>query len=152
MPTRRNNFPKSQRLCRLKPINHLFTSESRTLTAYPLRVIYQTLPSTPLPPRVGGRGGSLGLPPTQVLFSVSKRKFKHAVNRNRAKRQMRESWRLNRNILLQSTPLPTWEEHGGEILHCAFIWLSSDPQPTDLVQRKMRSLLHRLSEALPSAQ
>lgn len=36
---------------------------------------------------------------TQVAFSVPKRRFKKAVDRNRIKRQMREAYRLNKTIL-----------------------------------------------------
>ncbi len=37
--------------------------------------------------------------PVQVAFSVPKRRFKHAVDRNRIKRQMREVYRTNKNEL-----------------------------------------------------
>jgi len=95
----------------------------------------------------------------QVLISVSKRHFKHAVDRNRAKRQIREAWRLNRDILAPLFPslssqreLQEEESASSPIpsasLHLAFIWLSDEPQSTELVQRKMKNLLHRISEQL----
>ena len=111
-----HSFPKQQRLCSLKAIEALFASGNRSLTAFPLRVVYRDAEQT------------------QVLVSVAKRHFKHAVDRNRAKRQVREAWRLNRD-LIEATPL-----------HLAFIWLADEPLPSELVRRKMRLLLHRIQE------
>ena len=70
------------------------------------------------------------------MTSVSKRHFKHAVDRNRAKRQIREAWRLNRDILPPTTAP----------MDIAFVGLSDQPQPSELVQRKMKKLLHRIDE------
>lgn len=108
-------FHKSERLCSRKAIEELFAGGSRSLAAFPLRVTF------------------VDASEMQVLMSVSKRHFKHAVDRNRAKRQMREAWRQNRE-LLDNAPSQ----------HLAFIWLSDEPQPSDLVHRKMRNLLHRI--------
>ena len=80
-------FPKSERLCSRKAIEALFAGGNRAFSAFPLRVVYRVIPQVPSP----------SLSP-QVLISVSKRHFKHAVDRNRAKRQIREAWRLNRDI------------------------------------------------------
>ena len=38
--------------------------------------------------------------PAKILISVPKRKFKHAVDRNKIKRQIREGYRKNKHILL----------------------------------------------------
>ena len=119
-----HTFPKSSRLCSRKAIESLFGEGSRSLTAYPLRAIYKPASDT-----------------TQVLFSVSKRHFKHAVDRNRAKRQLREAWRLHRDILLEGSVASMIQP-----LHIAFLWMADEPQPTDLVHRKVKNLLHRIAE------
>ncbi len=127
MDTQGNTFPKTERLHSRKAIEALFAGGNRALSAFPLRVLYKPIDE----------------PRTQVLISVSKRHFKHAVDRNRAKRQIREAWRLNRTLLAE---VPS--------LHLAFIWLADEPQPSTLVQRKMKNLLHRIVETLsatPSA-
>ena len=133
MPTRRNSFPKSQRLCSKKQLEELFANGERPLYAFPIRLISLCKQFPATEPRV------------QVLVSVSKRRFKHAVDRNRAKRQLRESWRKNRDILFQVLPESLADDQG---LRIAFIWMADEPQSTALVERKMRSLLHRLAEQL----
>ena len=179
-------FPKSERLCSRKAIEALFAGGNRAFSAFPLRVVYRIIPqeSTPSLSSAPTKGStpSLSSAPTkestpsvspvlsqvpspslspQVLISVSKRHFKHAVDRNRAKRQIREAWRLNRDILSPSsgsvsdglsvgTPPPAIDSNTLQplALHIAFIWLADTPQPSDLVHRKMRNLLHRITEDL----
>lgn len=135
-----NAFPKAARLCSRKLIEQLFASGNRTLSAFPLRVVYKVVSAED----VEGRPTDAAMP-CQVMMSVSKRMFKHAVDRNRAKRQMREAWRLNNDILLCALP-------EGLRLNCAFIWIAREPQESGLVHSKMKSLLHRISEALAKEQ
>ena len=144
MDTQGNTFPKTERLCSRKAIEALFAGGTRAFSAFPLRVVYKVIndPAT-----------AQSAPRTQVLISVSKRHFKHAIDRNRAKRQIREAWRLNRDIIPSSLPSPLWGRVGEgaphpSSLHIAFIWLADEPQPTALVQRKMKNLLHRVAEQL----
>ena len=129
-----NTFPKHERLCSRKAIEALFAGGNRAFSAFPLRVVYRHASEL------------------QILVSVSKRHFKHAVDRNRAKRQIREAWRLNRDIL-RASATPDAQEVTPALpsLHLAFIWLSDEPQPSDLVHRKMKNLLHRIQEDLCSA-
>ena len=129
-----NTFPKHERLCSRKAIEALFAGGNRAFSAFPLRVVYRQASEL------------------QILVSVSKRHFKHAVDRNRAKRQIREAWRLNRDILRASATSDAAEGTPAlPSLHIAFIWLSDEPQSSDLVHRKMKNLLHRIQEDLCSA-
>ena len=75
------------------------------------------------------------------MVSVSKRKFKHAVDRNRAKRQMREAYRLNKKALYDNVP-DTW----GKTLCVAFRYVSDSNIDYSVVDSKMRKALSKLSE------
>lgn len=64
----------------------MFAGGSRSFSIFPLRVVW--LPAEELDVQAS------------ILISVSKRRFKRAVKRNRIKRQIREAYRLNKQILL----------------------------------------------------
>ena len=57
---------------------------SRAMSAFPIRMVYMF-------------GDDNSLPPAAMMVSVSKRRFKHAVDRNRVKRQIREAYRKNKH-------------------------------------------------------
>src|SRR5688572_11081047 len=78
------SFPKSERLNKKKVIQELFDKGS-SFYLRPFRVYFQKLP--------------LGEPASQIMFSVSKRNFKKATDRNLLKRRMREAYRLNKDAL-----------------------------------------------------
>jgi len=80
-------FPPSEKLKSRKLIETLF-AEGKNVKSFPLLLVYLPLEH---------ESDAL----FQVGFSVSKRKFKHAVDRNRVKRLMREAYRLNKNNLLE---------------------------------------------------
>jgi ribonuclease P protein component len=70
---------------------------------------------------------------TLVLFSVPKRRFKKAVDRNRIRRQMREAWRLNRHQLPK-----------GPSMHIALVYTGSAMPDYKDLQAKIIVLLGRL--------
>jgi len=75
-------FQKGERLCSQKIIGELFTT-GESFLAYPLKVVFL---KTELSESF----------PVQAAFTVSKRNFKRAVDRNLLKRRMREAYRLNK--------------------------------------------------------
>lgn len=132
METVTPTFSKRERVVSRKLMETLFhAGNSKSMAAYPLRVVYRY------------QSRSEGEPPVQVLLSVSKRHFKHAVDRNRVKRQLREAYRHNKHLVWQ--PLAG---RGNEALVLAFIWLSDELQPSAVVTDCMVRLLSRLAEKL----
>lgn len=80
-------FPKKEKLKSSKTIETLFLKGS-TYSKFPIKVFY--LPkTTPSDTREIN----------QAAFAVPKRNFKSAVDRNRVKRQLREVYRLNKNLI-----------------------------------------------------
>lgn len=77
----------------------------------------------------------------QLLLSVPKKRFKHAVDRNRIKRQLREAYRHNKRQL--SEHLPAYKA-----VDVAFIWLASVHLPSKTVEERVVSLLNHIAQKL----
>ncbi|MBQ3129404.1 MAG: ribonuclease P protein component [Bacteroidaceae bacterium] len=119
---------KAERLCSKKAIDALFTgTDSKSLSAYPIRIVYRHTEEAGI----------------RILVSVSKKRFRHAVDRNRAKRQIREAYRLNKHRLDDIAQASS----GMDI---AFIWLTDRHQPSQLVTAKMVSLLDKIAQSAPT--
>ena len=90
MEERRYTFSKAERLCSKKLIERLFSGGNKSFPAFPLRVVYMPLSADESEADV------------TILISVPKKRFKHAVKRNHVKRQVREAYRQNKHILIET--------------------------------------------------
>lgn len=122
-------FHKSERMNSKKLIERLFAGGARSFSLYPLRVVY--LPVEELEAEVS------------ILISVSKRRFKRAVKRNRVKRQVREAYRLNKSLLTE-----TIREHRLPHMAVAFIYLSDQLSESALIGTRVKTALARIAEKI----
>ena len=122
-------FKKEERLCNKRLIDKLFHNGSSFL-CYPFKAswLYNTEPQPY---------------PAQILFSVSKKRYKHAVDRNLIKRCMRESYRLHKQQNLYN------------LLHAAdktillsVGYIGKEIAPYSVIEKKMLKLLEQLAEQL----
>jgi ribonuclease P protein component len=89
-------YPKNEKLKSKITIDLLF-SKGKSVSKYPLRLVY--VESDYGIPEASGQKLKMGV-------SVSKKNFKHAVDRNYFKRVLRETYRLNKHLLIDSLDKP----------------------------------------------
>ncbi|MDR3129544.1 MAG: ribonuclease P protein component [Tannerellaceae bacterium] len=116
-----SQLPKSERLSFKRHVDWIFAT-GQSLFVYPIRIVYR-----PLADEEQGT--------TAILVSVSKRRFKHAVDRNRIKRLLREAYRLNKHSLP-----PTLR------FHIAFLYIASDHLTFPVIQKAMAHALRTLNK------
>ena len=121
-------FPKRERMVSQRLIDMLF-SGSRSVAAFPLRAVYLNKE------RAQGEEAVL------VLISVPKKRFHHAVDRNRVKRQIREAYRHHKKLLHKALP-------SDQQLLLAFVWLSDKHYPSGEVEQRVTTLMNRIAEKL----
>lgn len=128
-PNQVTNFKlhKSEKLCSQTAINALFdhNKDAKGAIAYPLRIVSA--------PRTAPRRN--GAAPVQFLISVPKKRLRHAVDRVRMRRLIREAFRLNRDKITADPAQP---------LDIAFIYVGSGLTSYARVERAMIKLLATL--------
>jgi len=121
---------KAERLKSETRIGKMFEGGvSKSFSIFPMRVVYMPVEQSEVP--------------ASILVSVSKRRFKRAVKRNRVKRQIREAYRKNKQLLTDE--LLRCNQH----LAVAFIYLSDELTSSAELEEKMKIALQRISEKLP---
>lgn len=120
-------FKKEERLCNERLIKLLFQKGSSFLV-YPFRVVYwqSEEPAKNFP--------------SQILISVPKRRFKRAPDRNRLKRQIRETFRLNKKTFYEQLP------SNKNLLIFSVAYIANEKLEYNFLDQKMKKLLKKLLE------
>lgn len=129
----RNTLTKAERLNSKKLIDMLFSGGSKSLVAFPLRVVFVPVPKN-----------EEAL--SSILTSVPKKYFHRANKRNLVKRQLREAYRKNKQELL------AYLSEKDYTLALGFIWLSNELYDSENVESKVTNLLQRVVEKLRSCE
>jgi ribonuclease P protein component len=119
------SYPKAEKLKSKKIIDLLFT-EGKSVSKYPLRIVYIAHDfEEAIPLKIG--------------VSVSKKYFKKAVDRNYYKRVLRECYRLNKSIL--TTNLDT--------KYCImFFYQTNEKLSSQEIEEKTKKLFEKFRKAI----
>tara|TARA_B100001146_G_C16201191_1_gene444868 strand:- start:11110 stop:11466 length:357 start_codon:yes stop_codon:yes gene_type:complete len=116
----RNTFTKAERLKSKTLFQELFETGQR-VKKFPVQLVFIPVPRATH---------------HQAAFAVPKRNFKSAVARNRIKRQLREAYRLHKNMCLSEN---------GPKFALLFIYIHKKPMPYDALSSSMAALLKSVS-------
>jgi len=124
---------KSERLTSQLVIDKLFAGGNASMAAFPLRIVYMKMDKEE-------ENGNDEKPMVSILVSVPKKRFRHAVDRNRMKRLVREAYRLNKHVL--------WNALEGKDFRLALAFVCiTDTLPTFYtVNKSMKKALIRIAE------
>lgn len=114
---------KTEKVCGEIAVSRLFNrtdADNNSLSAFPLRIIWRD--SQCQNPKC-----------SRFLISVPKRRFRHAVDRVKLRRRIREAYRLNRHLLPQ-----------GKFVDILFIYLPGIIMPYSQIERGMVRALSKL--------
>lgn len=123
--TKNTKFPKTEKLKSQKEIENLFKN-GRTISVFPIRIVYI---ESDFKENTSIKAG----------FSIGKKKFKKAVDRNRTKRLLREAYRLNKATYFNNITT-----------QCALMILYiGDAKPDfNSINTKMKIALEQVSKAI----
>ncbi|MBQ2851762.1 MAG: ribonuclease P protein component [Bacteroidales bacterium] len=124
----RQTLPKEQRLHKKKEIEQLF-EKGKGFNFYPFRVVvymHDTEEDASIP---------------RLLVSVSKKRFHHAVKRNKVKRLVREAWRKNKTQLMIRC------DEQKKILDVALVYTATIILSYEEIEKKIKQLSLRLENS-----
>ena len=112
-------------MCGEKKIARLH-AEGNAFIVYPLRIVYCVMPAE-------------DQFPAKVMISVPKKRFKRAVKRNRLKRLIRESYRLNKHALWNALTEKNLQAH------VSFQYISDEMLDFEYIEKRMKVALKKIS-------
>ncbi|TLF46532.1 ribonuclease P protein component [Maribacter aurantiacus] len=115
------SFGKREKLKSQKRIGQLFT-EGKSLSSFPLKLIFLEDAHQEVP--------------IKAAVTVPKKNFKSAVHRNKIKRLLRESYRLNKGLVFNNTQ--------GNFAFL-FLYLGKEMPAFVDIESKMKSLLEKFN-------
>lgn len=118
---------KSERLCSKTLIEELLKSRL-SFVKYPFRIVY----------KVSSQTGDF---PARIAISVSKKKFKRAVKRNRIKRLTREAFRLHKQELYEQIP-------PGSTFDILLIYLDKELWDFEKTEKSVKAALEKIGTEL----
>lgn len=107
-------FPKSERL-NVKDTDELFANKYQSFNKFPIRVVFAKSEQT------------------KVGFSIAKKLFKRANDRNKLRRRMKEAYRLNKELLVGNYSI-------------MFIYLVTDKRRYDVIESGIKKALTKISK------
>ena len=122
---KRNTFPLKEHLKSKNVIEQIYANGT-SVTVYPLRAsfIEQTQEEQE--------------PTAAILINVSKKRFRHAVDRNLVKRRIREAYRTSKHSFVEAL------EKNGKKMAVAILYIDSKHNSTEFIRKRMARLLESI--------
>ncbi|NLA62095.1 MAG: ribonuclease P protein component [Bacteroidales bacterium] len=117
-------FTKAERITGEKRVDAIFAS-GKSFISYPLRVVYLQHEQSPIHS-------------CSILITVPKKRIKKAVHRNRIKRLIRESYRLNKELVNDI-------EFGEQSLDIAFVYVKDTVSDYKEIQKGVKKALRQIA-------
>lgn len=123
-----NGLPREEKLKSVVRTEKLFTS-GNNLWVFPCSVYYRI-------------AGPDEIPASQILVSVGKHYFKHAVDRNRMKRLLREAYRIYKQ------PLQAASADAGLNYNLGFVYKSRNLLEFAVIENSMKNILAQIENVI----
>ena len=122
---KRNTFPLREHLKSKSAIEQVYANGT-SVTSFPMRAIFVEQPQEAQDPTA------------TILINVSKKRFRHAVDRNLIKRRIREAYRTSKHPFIEAL------EKCGKKMAVAIIYIDNKHNSTAFIRKKMAKLLESI--------
>ncbi len=121
------SFPKKERLCSHILIQELLKN-GNSIFVFPFRCIWTITEHHEIP--------------LQIAFSVPKKRFKHAHDRNLIKRRLRNAYRLQKSPIIETLKATN------QSMLCLMVYNTSEILEYPILEEKINSILNRIQQQL----